>query len=118
MDLQFLWMVIKIIIFLPFILALIYLSMKYGSKKLQTMQNGKYIKVLERTPLSKENSLIVAKIGGKGYVLSSTTSKIDILFEMKEEELLQLETTEKIPEFATLKDMIEKFKNQRKDKDA
>lgn len=38
--------------------------MKYGGNKLQDIQKGKYIKIVETT-ISKENSLLVVKIGQK-----------------------------------------------------
>lgn len=113
MDLQFLWMLLKIIIFLPFILLLIYISIKYGGNKLQDMQNGRYIKILERAAISKENSLLVVKMGEKGYVMSSANGKIEVVSELNKEEILKMETSRAIPEYENLKDFYEKsgFKN-------
>lgn len=113
MDLQFLWMLFKIIIFLPFILLLIYISIKYGGNKLQNMQNGRYIKILERAAISKENSLLVVKIGEKGYVMSSANGKLEIVSELDEKEILKVEVSRTIPEYESLKDFYEKsgFKN-------
>lgn len=113
MDLQFLWMLLKIIMFLPFILLLIYISIKYGGNKLQDMQNGKYIKVLERAAISKENSLLVVKIGEKGYIMSSTSGKIEVVSELDEEEILNIEASRVVPQYDSLKDFYEKsgFKN-------
>lgn len=108
MDLNFWLMLIKIVVFLPFILLLFYLSVKYGGSKLKGMQNGRFIKVLERVPLSKENSLVVVKIGNKAYVLTSAAGKVDTLLELNEEELAKLEASKEIPEFASLKDFYQK----------
>jgi flagellar protein FliO/FliZ len=108
MDLNFWVMLLKIVVFLPFILVLFYLSVKYGSSKLQGIQNGKFIKVLERVPLSKENSLLVVKIGDKGYVLTSAAGKVDTLLEISEDELQNLEAAKVIPEYASLKDFYQK----------
>lgn len=113
MDLQFLGMLLKIIIFLPFILLLIYISIKYGGNKLQDMQNGRYIKIIERAAISKENSLLVVKIGEKGYVMSSVNGKLEIVSELDEKEILKVEASRAIPEYESLKDFYEKsgFKN-------
>lgn len=113
MDLQFLWMLLKVIIFLPFILLLIYTSIKYGGNKLQNMQNGRYIKILERAAISKENSLLVVKLGEKGYVMSSVNGKLEIVSELDEKEILKVEASRSIPEYESLKDFYEKsgFKN-------
>lgn len=113
MDLQFLWMLFKIIIFLPFILLLIYISIKYGGNKLQDIQNGRYIKILERAAISKENALLVVKIGEKGYVMSSVTGKLEIVSELEKEEISRIESARAIPQYESLKDFYEKsgFKN-------
>lgn len=115
MDLSFLYMILKIIIFLPFILFLFYLSVKVGGKKIQNIQNGKFIKVLERVPLSKENSLVVVKIGQKGYVLSSSAGKIETLLELNEDEILSIEETKEIPEYASLKEFYQKVIKKKED---
>lgn len=108
MDLQFGWMILKIVIFLPFILLLIYASVKFGGSKLQDIQNGRYIKILERTPISKENSVLVIKIGEKGYVMASTNGKLEILSELEKEEVLKVEALRVIPQYDSLKEFYEK----------
>lgn len=115
MDLSFWFMLLKIIIFLPFILVLFYLSVKYGGSKLLQIQNGRFIKVLERVPISKENSLVVVKIGDKGYILSSTTGKMDTLMELSSEELSAVEANKQIPEYLGIKDFYNKVLNKKED---
>jgi flagellar protein FliO/FliZ len=118
MGSEFLWMLLKVVIFLPGILGLIYLSLKYGGARLQDMQNGRFIKILERVPVSKENSLLVAKIGEKGYVMASTNGKLEILLELKDEELHKIETSKVALEaqYGSVKDLYDKL-NRRKNKD-
>lgn len=117
MDLQFWVMLFKIIICLPFVLILIYISVKFGGNKLQNIQNGKYVKVLERTPISKENSLLVVKIGEKGYVLSSTVGKINIISELSEDEISNIEASKTIAQYADFRDFYSKLKFKKEDKD-
>jgi flagellar protein FliO/FliZ len=113
MGMDFIVMMLKVIIFLPCILGLIYISLRYGGTKLQHMQNGRFIKILERVPLSKENSLLVARMGDKGYVVSSSNGKIEILLELEQEELLKIEEGKVIPQYNGLKDLFEKLKDKR-----
>lgn len=108
-------MIIKVVIFLPFILFMIYLFLKYGGLKLQQIQNGKYMKILDRMPMGKDNSLLVVKIGQKGYVMSSTQRRIEILMELQEEELVKIQKLNKIQEYASIKDMIKKLKVKKED---
>lgn len=108
MDLQFGWMLLKVIVSLLFILLLIYISMKYGGNKLQDIQKGRYIKVLERTPISKENTLLVVKIGTSGFVMASTNGKIEIISQLTKEEIEKIEVSKVIPQYENLKDFYEK----------
>lgn len=105
-------MVLKIAVALPVILFLIYAVLKYGGTNLQKMQNGRFLKVLERVPLSKDNSLIVVKMGGRSYVVSSTNHRIEILRELTEEEAGNLQEGKSIPEFRSLRDMYNNFKRK------
>lgn len=94
-----LFMILKLVLALLVILPLIYISVKYGGNKLQNMQNGNYMQVLERLMLTKENSLLVIKIGEKAYVFSSTGDKLEILMELKPEEVEKIERSRRIPKY-------------------
>lgn len=104
---EFWSMLLKIIVFLPFVILLIYLSLKFGGSKLQQIQNGRYIRVLERVPLSKDSNLAVVKIGDSGYVISATVNKVEILKTISQEDLDKLEQTNSIPEFSSFKEFYE-----------
>lgn len=116
MDSEFWIMLLKIVLFLPPILFLIYASLKYGGGKLQNIQSGKFIKILEKAVISKENSLLVVKIGEKGFVVSSTSSKIEILLELSDEELDLVSKQKIIPQYNSLKDLLKKV-NKKKEED-
>ena len=108
LDGQFWILIFKIIIFLPFILCLLYLSLKYGGNKLQKMQDGRYMKILDRVALSKENSIIVVKIGEKAYAVSSSSREINILFELPGEEIITIENSKEIPQYEEIKELFKK----------
>lgn len=86
MDGQFWLTLLKILVFFPFIIALILILGKVGSK-FNLGTNNKYMKVLERLPLSKDNSLVIVKIGEKAYLMSSSSGKTEILRELETSEL-------------------------------
>jgi flagellar protein FliO/FliZ len=114
MDTDLWVMLFKILVTLPFILGLIYISLKYGGTKLQQMQNGRFIKVLEKVQLSKENSIMVIKMGEKVYAISSTSSKIEILKELQQDEIIKLEETKTVPQYNSLRDLYYNIKTKRK----
>lgn len=108
MDLEFWTLLFKIVIFLPFILFILYLSLRYGGNKLQKLQNGRYMKVLDRISLSKENSIIVVKIGEKAFAISSTSKEINILFELPESEINRIENIKELPQYDDMKELFKK----------
>ena len=107
-DGEFWLLILKIIVFLPFVLFLLYFSLKYGGNKLQKLQNGKYMKILDRISLSKENSIIVVKIGEKAYAISSSAKEIAILFELPKEEIINVENNKDIPQYEDMKELFKK----------
>lgn len=116
-DTDTLQMFIEIVIFLPFIIFLIYLLGKFGGGKLQKMQNGRYMKILDRMPVSKENSILITKIGDKGYIISSTQSRIEILKELSEHELKEIEKeSNNAYENLNLREIMSKLKIKKEDK--
>ncbi|MCB2297155.1 flagellar biosynthetic protein FliO [Clostridium tagluense] len=108
MDLEFWTLLLKILIFLPFILLLLYLSLKYGGNKLQKLQNGRYMKVIDRIALSKDNSIVVVKIGEKAYAVSSSSKEINILFELPKEEISTIENIKELPQYDDMKELFKK----------
>lgn len=109
-------MLLKILVFLPIIIFSIFLLIKYGGTKLQNIQNGRYMKVLDRLPLTKENSLLIVKIGEKAFVISSTAGKVEMLMELEPSELKKIEESNGIGEYGSLKDAIYNLKTKREDK--
>lgn len=112
MDGQLLSMLFKIIIFLPFIICLIYLVLRYGGTSLQKMQNGRFIKIIERVPVSKDNSLVVVKMGSKSYIMTSTNHSLEILRELELDEEIKLSETKTMPNYKSLKDMYYNLKRK------
>lgn len=113
---QIIFMILKLAIFLPLVLFLIIVSFKYGGNKLQNVQNGKFISILEKVALSKENSLLVVKIGKKAYVISSASNKVEILMELSEEEIMQLKKNKTADLNKDFNKFLSKIRDKFKDK--
>jgi flagellar protein FliO/FliZ len=93
MDLIF--SIFNLIFALVVVLGLMYLLFKISSNRLHKVNEGKYIKVLERVQISKESSIIVLKVGKKGYVMSSSSNRTEKLDEISEEDILLIEEEKK-----------------------
>jgi flagellar protein FliO/FliZ len=116
-DGEFWLLIFKILLFLPFIIFILYLSLRFGGSKLQKLQDGKYMKILDRISLSKENSVVVVKIGEKAYAISSSSKEIQILFEIPKEEIVSIENNKDIPQFEDMKDLFKKHIMKKEGKD-
>jgi flagellar protein FliO/FliZ len=93
---------------LAFVIFLIYISLKYGGGKFQNVQKNKFVKILQRSQISKENSLLLVKIGERAYVISSTTGRIEILYELDKDEISTLQNVNELPQYKNLKDFYER----------
>ncbi|WP_026881258.1 flagellar biosynthetic protein FliO [Clostridium akagii] len=109
--------VIRLIVALLVILPLIYLSLKFGGNKLQNVQNGSYMKVLEKLSVSKENSLLIIKIGEQGYVFSNTGNKMEIIKELTEEEISEIQESKKITQYKNMDEFLRNIKDRVKFQD-
>jgi flagellar protein FliO/FliZ len=95
MDLEFIGMIIRLIIALAFTLGLMLLSFKLMGKKMNATNNSKYIKVIERVQITKENAILIVKIGEKGYVMTSAEGHMEKISELSEEEINIIEEAKK-----------------------
>lgn len=83
-------MFIKIVIFLPITLGLIYVIVKYGNGKLQNFSNGKVISITERVSFSKNSSFIVVKVLDDYYLVSVNNDKSEILTKLDNNKVEEL----------------------------
>lgn len=95
MDYAYFGLIGKLLFSLTIVLGLMYITFKLASTKVDEINKNKYIKVLERTQISKESSILVVKIGDKGYIMSTSQGKTEKLDEISSEELLKIETIKK-----------------------
>lgn len=86
------FMSIKVVGVLIFVIILMLLTLRLSENKLN---NKKNIKVLDKAQLSKDNSIYILKILNKGYVVSVSSSKTDILSELSEDEIEEIENNKK-----------------------
>lgn len=84
-------MIIKLIISLLVILGLIFILFKLSNKKINDMNENKYINVIDRCQIDKDSYILIVKIGKKGYVMSSSAGKIEKLEELSEEEIISIQ---------------------------
>lgn len=107
MDFGILKMFIQLIFALGITLGIMFLSYKLLGSKVESINSNKYVKIIERTQVTKDNAILVVKIGKKGYVMSSTGNSMEKLIELSEEEVKELEENKK----KYNKEVMDKYNN-------
>lgn len=107
MDFNFFGMFVQLILALGVTLGLMFLTFRFMGKKVDSFNNGKYVRVIERVQVSKENTILVVKIGKKGYVMTSSTGNMGMLSELSEEEINLIEEEKK----KAAEEITENYKN-------
>lgn len=95
MDFELFKTFAQLIFALVFTLGLMFLSFKLVGTKFNAINNNKYVKVIDRVQVTKENSILIVKIGKKGYVMSSTSKNMEKLSELSEDEINCIEEDKK-----------------------
>ena len=88
---EFLLELIRLLIALGVTLSLIFLSYRLAGKKVNEINNNRYVKVVERVQLTKDNYILIVRIGKKGYVITCTNNNMNKLEELSEEEINNIE---------------------------
>ncbi|WP_243175627.1 flagellar biosynthetic protein FliO [Clostridium gasigenes] len=91
-------MIIKLIISLVIILGLILILFKLSNKKINDINDNKYINVIDKVQISKDSYILIVKIGKKGYIMSSSGGKTEKLEDLSEEEMVNIQK-EKLKRF-------------------
>lgn len=84
MDLNFLSQILLLVVTLPIIIVLIYITLKFGGKYMGNISGNKLIRVVEKVQLSQNTFLAVVIIDNKPYVISSGDKGVNILKELDE----------------------------------
>jgi len=95
MNFELLAMLVKLILALGVTLGLMFLSFKLMGTKLSAINNNKYVRVIDRVQVTKENFILIVKVGKKGYVMTSTAGHMEKLSELSEEEINIIEEDKK-----------------------
>ncbi|WP_315068440.1 flagellar biosynthetic protein FliO [uncultured Clostridium sp.] len=95
MNFEFIKMIGQLFLALGVTFGLMFLSIKLAGSKLSAINNNKYIKVIERVQVTKDNSILIVKVGDKGYIMTSTAENMEKLSELSEEEIRNIEEDKK-----------------------
>ena len=95
MDFEFFKMFMQLLIALGITLGIMFLSYRILGTKVDSINNNKYTKVIERTQITKDNIILVVRVGKKGYVMMTSGNSLEKLAELSEEEINEIEEKKK-----------------------
>ena len=95
MDFEFFKMFMQLLTALGITLGIMFLSYRILGTKVDSINNNKYTKVIERTQITKDNAILVVRVGKKGYVMMTSGNSVEKLSELSEEEISEIEEKKK-----------------------
>ena len=101
------------------LLFLTYICTKYIGTRMSVGRyaggSSRYISVMDQIPLGQESSAALVKISGRIFLLGITGQNVNLLTELKDDELLELSVPESTNYAgAAFKDVIERLKDRKK----
>lgn len=100
--------IIKLVVSLAIIMLLMFISFKYMNKGMQMTTGGKYVKVIEKTQLSKDTFIVVLRVGNEGMVMLTSSGHTEKLKDITKEEIEEIESKkqESLDEMSKVYDKI------------
>ncbi|MCR4944395.1 MAG: flagellar biosynthetic protein FliO [Clostridium sp.] len=84
--------IIKFVVSLIIIVCLMGVTFKYLGKGMKVTTGGKYIKIIEKTQLSKDSFIVVLRIGNEGMVMLTSSGHTEKLKDITKEEIEEIES--------------------------
>ncbi|MCG8483980.1 MAG: flagellar biosynthetic protein FliO [Clostridia bacterium] len=102
---------LKIIVALPIVLILAYMSLKLSRSYMNNMKKNTNIKVIETVPIYHKVAISIVKVGQKYYVLGVSDQNVKTISELSAEEIEDIQEVQE-PKWKTdqLPKWIEKIK--------
>lgn len=114
MDFELFKTLAQLIFALGITFGLMFLCFKLMGTKIDTINRNKYVKVIDRVQVTKENSILIVRIGNKGYVMTSTSGRMEKLSELSEEEIRGIEEDKKKANEEIIKNYNEIYQKSKK----
>jgi flagellar protein FliO/FliZ len=86
-DTDMLWSTLKLILALPVVILLAYISLRLTNQYLTKHNQGKNIQVLERTPINNKASICVVRIGEEFMVMGISENSFEVIKTLDQDEV-------------------------------
>ena len=90
MNNTFLEFIINLIVLVPVVVLLIFISLRLSKKSLSKIGSCSYVKVLEKINLSKDICLYVIKSGNTGCIIVTSNNNTQVIKKLNEDEINEI----------------------------
>ena len=90
MNNTFLEFIINLIVLVPVVVLLIFISLRLSKKSLIKIGSGSYVKVLEKINLSNDICLYVIKSGNTGCIIVTSNNNTQVIKKLNEDEINEI----------------------------
>ena len=90
MNNTFLEFIINLIVLVPVVVLLIFISLRLSKKSLSKIGSGSYVKVLEKINLSKDICLYVIKSGNTGCIIVTSNNNTQVINKLNDDEINEI----------------------------
>ena len=103
-ELNFGWLMLRMLIFLALVLVLIYFVLrKVLPMLMQTPHTqNRAVKIIDRVPIDQKRSLLVVEVQDRIYLLGSAEGQINVLMELDRDKIQFATTERKASSFAAV----------------
>ncbi|MGL5633656.1 MAG: hypothetical protein ACRCX8_09105 [Sarcina sp.] len=88
---DYFYFILKLVLFAGGLLLILVAFLRKAKDKMEILSSGKYVKILEKTQISKNEYIYVFKTGEEGTVILSSTNGMQKIKDLSKEEILKLE---------------------------
>ena len=95
MEQDFVMALLRVIIFLPIVLALAYLTVRFGMGRVTgTAVGGRQLEIIERLPLNNKTGLAVVRCGERYFLMGLGDNSLGLLTELPDYPVMAASTRE------------------------
>lgn len=84
--------IIKLVVGLVVVFGLMIIALKYGRQGIKKTTSKKYVKIVDRTQISKDSHIVVLRTGEVGMVILTTPGHTEKLKDLSKEEIDKIES--------------------------
>ncbi|WP_297517585.1 hypothetical protein [uncultured Clostridium sp.] len=101
---EYFFFIFKLVFFSAGLLLILVVLLRKTKEKMDKLSSGKYVKIIEKTQISKTEAIYVFKMGEEGSVVLSSVKGMEKVKDLSKEEILEIENQkEKFNEEMTVK---------------